>query len=54
MACGEDDGGLDALLERLPDDWVEEHRGQQRVKASRQRESRRGSVSEKVESEMSG
>lgn len=29
-------GRLDELLDRLPDDWVEEHRGQQRVKPSRQ------------------
>src|SRR5206468_4080420 len=29
---------LDELLDRLPDDWVEEHRGQQRVKPSRQRD----------------
>ncbi len=29
---------LDELLGRLPDDWVEEYRGQQRVKPSRQKE----------------
>ncbi len=29
---------LDQLLDRLPDDWVEEHRGQQRVKPSRQKD----------------
>jgi ATP-dependent helicase YprA (DUF1998 family)/very-short-patch-repair endonuclease len=28
----------DELLDRLPDDWVEEHRGQQRVKPSRQKD----------------
>ncbi len=28
----------DELLDRLPDDWVEEHRGQQRVKSSRQKD----------------
>jgi superfamily II DNA/RNA helicase/very-short-patch-repair endonuclease len=29
---------LDELLDRLPDDWVEEYRGHQRVKSSRQRD----------------
>ncbi len=29
-------GDLESLLERLPDDWIEEHRGQQRVKRTRE------------------
>jgi len=29
-------GDLDALIDRLPDDWIEEHRGEMRVKRSRQ------------------
>ncbi len=32
------DDQLDELLDRLPDDWVEEHRGQTRVKPSRQKD----------------
>lgn len=31
-------GRDDELLDRLPDEWVEEHRGQQRVKPSRQQD----------------
>ena len=32
------DGDRDALFDRLPDDWIEEHRGQTRVKLSRQQD----------------